>query len=129
MAADAKYDVIGRFGFGTGTPYTPIVGQIVRRTYNAVTGQWDGTSVSGEPEAIGGARNSERFPSFQRLDLSVARVYRRKRTTWSPYLQVVNAYNRKNVFTYLFDYENNPPSRSAVSQFPLVPSVGFTVSF
>ena len=124
-----RYEVSGRFGFGTGTPYTPIVGQLVRRTYNAVTNQWDGTSITGQPDAIGGARNSARFPSFQRLDLSVARPYRRGRTTWSPYLQIVNVYNRKNVFTYLFDYESNPPSRSAISQFPFVPSIGLAVEF
>jgi hypothetical protein len=124
-----RYELSGRFGFGTGTPYTPIVAQIVRRTYNPVTNQWDGTSITGEPDAVGGARNSERFPSFQRLDLSVRRSFQRGRALLSPYLQIVNVYNRKNVFTYLFDYENNPPSRTAVSQFPLVPSLGMTVEF
>jgi hypothetical protein len=47
----------------------------------------------------------------------------------TPYLSVVNVYNAKNVFIYTFDYVNNPPTRKASSQFPLLPSVGMTVSF
>ncbi len=33
------------------------------------------------------------------------------------------------VFTYTFDYLQNPPTRTAVSQFPLLPSLGVTVEW
>jgi hypothetical protein len=41
----------------------------------------------------------------------------------------VNAYNARNVFTYFFDYSDNPPTRTAISQFPFIPTVGVTVSW
>ena len=118
-----------RFGFGTGLPFTDIVGQIVRRTYDPGNNAW--TLYNGvQPfEAVGGDRNASRYPTFQRLDLMLAQRYTRGRANISPYLQVVNAYNRKNVFIYTFDYTNNPPERQATSQFPFLPSIGLTVEF
>ena len=59
----------------------------------------------------------------------MSRAFARGRTTWTPSLQLVNAYNRQNTFVYTFDYRANPPTRTAVSQFPLLPSVGLTVEF
>jgi hypothetical protein len=41
----------------------------------------------------------------------------------------VNAYNARNVFTYIFDYTANPPTRTAFTQFPLLPTVGVTVTW
>jgi hypothetical protein len=124
-----KYVLGGRFGFGTGTPYTAIESQIVRRTYNGAPNTWD-TGVTSRPlEPVGGARNGARYPSFQRLDLSVTRRFERGRVTIAPYLQLVNAYNARNVFVYTFDYTANPPTRKSISQFPIIPSVGVTVDW
>ena len=47
----------------------------------------------------------------------------------APYLSVVNAYNAKNVFLYVFDYTESPPTRQAISQFPLLPSAGVSIRF
>ncbi len=117
-----------RLGLGTGTPFTDVEGQLVRRRYDPVTNSFptDDRDVSREP--IGGARNAARFPLFQRLDLSVTRTSAGRRS-WAPYLSVINAYNARNVFTYVFDYNSNPPSRTTVSQFPLLPTVGMSVSW
>jgi hypothetical protein len=59
----------------------------------------------------------------------LTRRFTRGRTNISPYLQIVNAYNRRNVFIYTFDYTDNPPQRQATSQFPFLPSIGLTVEF
>ena len=118
-----------RFGFGTGLPFTDIVGQIVRRSYDPATNTWSVLNAVQRFEAIGGDRNRSRYPVFQRLDLMASRRYTRGKTTITPYLQVVNAYNRRNVFVYTFDYTANPPERQATSQFPFLPSVGVTVEF
>jgi len=119
----------GRFGYGSGTPYTNIVGQIVRRTYDGSRNEWDTGVVDRPREPIGGTRNALRYPPFHRLDLGVSRAFERGNVTYTPTLQLVNAYNRRNTFTYTFDYAANPPTRSAISQFPLLPSVGLTVEF
>jgi hypothetical protein len=119
----------GRFGFGTGTPFTDIEGQMIRRVYDPTTRSWVNTTQGQRVEYVGGRRNSARYPVFHRLDLSLTQRYQRGGTIISPYLQLVNAYNQRNVFIYTFDYTGNPPSREATSQFPFLPSIGVTVEF
>ena len=76
-----------------------------------------------------GNRNAARYPKFQRLDLSVTRASQWRGVTWMPYLSLVNTSNARNVFTYVFDYTDNPPTRTALSQFPLIPTIGLTASW
>jgi hypothetical protein len=118
-----------RFGFGSGTPFTDIEGQIVRRVYDGFSNSWDTGTRARDPEPVGGLRNGSRYPVFHRLDLGISRAFQRGATTWTPSLSLVNAYNRQNTFVYTFDYGAQPPTRQAVSQFPLLPSVGLTVEF
>ncbi len=117
-----------RVGIGTGTPFTDVVGQLVRRRYDPVTNSFSTGNQEVSREPIGGVRNGARFPLFQRMDVSVTRTKAGTRT-WAPYVSIVNAYNARNVFTYLFDYTDNPPTRTAISQFPFIPTVGLTVSW
>jgi hypothetical protein len=124
---NARYNLSARWGFGTGTPFTDIVGQFGSHRYNPRTGQWSANAEC-DLEPVGAARNSSRFPSTHRLDLSVTRDYG-GRTTVSPFFSIVNAYNAGNVFMYIFDYGANPPTRKAISQLPLLPTFGVTVTF
>lgn len=117
-----------RLGLGTGTPFTDVVGQLVRRRYDPLTNSFSTDDREPEREPIGGVRNAARFPLFQRLDLSVTRTSIGRRT-WAPYLSLINAYNARNVFTYVFDYVDNPPTRTTISQFPIIPTVGLSVSW
>ena len=57
------------------------------------------------------------------------RTYSVRGTTIAPFLSVVNSYNAKNVFIYIFDYSKSPPTRQAISQFPLLPSAGVAIHF
>lgn len=125
----SKYRLGTRFGFATGSPYTPIVGEIVRRQYDPSRERW-GTGDPRLPlESIGGTRNSARFPPTQRLDLDASREFKRGRTTFSPYLSVANAYNAKNVYVYLYNYSTDRPTRRAISQYPVLPSLGVRIAF
>ena len=125
----AKYRVGARFGFASGTPYTPIVGELARRLYDPSRDRWG----TGDPriflESIGGGRNAARFPPTQRLDLDVSREFRMRGATVAPYVSLANAYNASNVFVYLYDYSTAFPTRKAISQFPILPSVGVRVAF
>ena len=124
-----RYQLGARFGYATGTPYTPIIGQIARRQYDPSGDTWG----TGNPplllDWLGGARNSARFPPTSRLDLDVSREMSVRGATITPYLSVVNAYNARNVFVYIFDYATDSPSRRAISQFPILPSAGLRVAF
>jgi hypothetical protein len=126
----AKKYLIGlRFGYATGTPYTDIVGEIVRRVYDPGLNAFGTRGGSPQNEFIGGTRDGARLPATQRLDLSVTRTYSVRGTSISPYLSVVNAYYAKNVFMYVFDYSASPPTKESISQFPLLPSAGVSIHF
>jgi Carboxypeptidase regulatory-like domain len=125
----AKYRLGAHFGFATGTPYTPIVGQIVRRVYDPARDSWG----TGDPrlllESLGAAHNSARFPPTHRLDLDVSRELLYRGATLTPYLSLVNVYNAQNVFVYRYDYSTDRPTRRAISQFPVLPSAGVRIAF
>ncbi len=123
-----KYVFGARLGVASGTPYTDIVGQIVRRAYNPRTHRFDDIR-NDETDPIGGAHNAQRYPLTQRLDVSLSRPGQWRGMTVTPYVSIVNVYNASNVFLYTFDYTANPPTRTTVSQFPFLPSIGLTVSF
>jgi hypothetical protein len=125
----ARYRLGARFGFASGTPYTPVVGQIVRRAYDPANDTWGTGNPPLYLEPLGGARNSARYPPTQRLDLDVSREMRYHSTTFAPYLSVVNAYNARNVFAYIYDYSTDHPTRRGYTQFPILPSLGVRVAF
>ena len=124
-----KYRFGARLGYATGTPYTPIVGEIASRNYDPSNDSWG----TGDPprflESLGGGRNSARYPATERLDLDASREFRLRGATLAPYVSVLNAYNAKNVFVYIYHYSTNPPTRRAISQFPILPSLGMRVAF
>ena len=57
------------------------------------------------------------------------RDFRWRGATIAPYVSFVNSFNAKNVFFYFFNYATRPPTRTAVSQFPFLPSAGVTIAF
>src|SRR5262249_53414012 len=50
--------IAGHLGFATGLPYSDIVGQVVRRTYDASTNSWVLRPGASPDEPIGGQRNA-----------------------------------------------------------------------
>ncbi len=110
-----------RIGYGSPLPYTPFVGEWRHRFYQVTQHELD--DYQQEPIASP-ILNSARYPYYSRIDVS----FRWEIDKWGgklkPYLQFVNLLNRKNVFFYTFDYGNTPPTRSALSQLPLLPTVG-----
>jgi hypothetical protein len=125
----AKYRFGARFGYATGTPYTPIVGEVARRMYDPSRDRWGTGNPEILIESLGGSRNGARFPPTHRLDLDASRELQFRGATVAPYVSVVNAYNAENVFVYLYDYSTDSPTRRAISQFPVLPSVGVRVVF
>jgi hypothetical protein len=125
----SSYRVGARFGYASGTPYTAIVGEIARRVYDPSRDRWG----TGDPpiyvEPLGGPHNGARFPANHRLDLDASREFRVLGGIVAPYVSVVNAYNAKNIFIYRYDYSTDRPTRKAISQFPIVPSVGVRIDF
>jgi hypothetical protein len=118
-------DVGLRWGYGSPLPYTGFLGEWEHRVYSPVEHRFD----DAVREPIGGLINGERYPHYNRLDLSLRWDFTKWGIRWEPYLQVANLYNRKNVFLYFFDYGDVPPTRTGVSQLPLLPTFGIEFSW
>ena len=103
------WDLSATFRYVTGNPITPVVGSV----YNARTDTYS---------PLYGAINSERSNAFHRLDLRVEKSWRIRSASIAAYLDVQNAYNRRNEEgrAYNFDFSEV----GVISGLPLIPSVG-----
>ncbi|MDH5804710.1 MAG: TonB-dependent receptor [Gemmatimonadota bacterium] len=115
-----------RFGYGSPLPYTPFVGEWTHRFYYATTHTLDDYEL--EPVASP-TLNSGRYPHYSRSDISFSWEIDKWGGVLRPYVQLVNAMNRKNVFLYTYNYTTVPATRSAISQLPLLPSIGMEFTF
>jgi hypothetical protein len=123
-----------RWNYGSGTPFTRPVSQVVGFETNIANGGYRiPRPVGDDPEVplyvVLGDRNRERYPAYHRLDLTLRRPYTRRWGTFTPYVQVLNVYNQKNVLFYFYNYDQTPPTRSGITMFPLLPSLGVEASF
>jgi hypothetical protein len=126
-----------RWNVGTGVPYTRAVGSYAyyspRFVQNGGRLEWAGADE--ENDALGGygvvleERNRSRYPTYHRLDISARRTLVKPWGTLTPYVDLLNVYNQRNVLFYFYEYERVPPVRSGISMFPLVPTVGVEVRF
>ena len=109
--------------YGSGFPYTEVVGVtpvLVLDTTGAVvdTSDW---------KPVWGATNGGRYPAYHRLDLRTTFSYNWLGLPWEAYIEIINAYNRKNVYTYT--YNRRYTERDTIHELPLVPTFGFSVRF
>ncbi len=119
-------DMSLRVGYGSPLPYTPFLGEWRHRIYRASGHLLD--DYQSEPIASP-VLNSARYPYYSRVDLSFRWDVKKWGGVLRPYVQLVNVLNRKNVFFYTFDYGRTPPTRSALSQLPLLPTIGLEFEF
>ncbi len=125
-----------RWNFGTGIPYTRAIGSYAYYSPRFVDGgglEWSGaeggSGIIDEYGVVLERRNSSRFPTYHRLDVSLRKTFTKGWGTLTPYVNVLNVYNRRNPLFYFFEYESTPPVRSGVSMFPVLPTFGLEVTF
>jgi hypothetical protein len=121
-----------RWNYGSGLPYTRPLGGYLYYDYSLRTGLRR-PGVPGIEDldlaVVLGRRNAERYPAYDRLDVGIRRTYRKSWGELTPYLDILNVLNRRNVLFYFYQYDRTPPTRSGLSMFPLLPTVGVEVSF
>ncbi len=74
--------------------------------------------------------NASRLPSYHRLDLGLSRFgsfFRLADAEWQ--FQVINAYSRRNIWFYQYDFDENPVERNDVRLLPVIPAISYTVTF
>jgi hypothetical protein len=125
-----------RWNVGTGIPYSRPVGQFVAFETSILDGGYRVQRPRGDDDGgdipvyiVPGDRNRQRYPTYHRLDATVRKTYTRRWGTLTPYLQVLNVYDRRNVLFYFYNYDAAPPVRSGISMFPVIPTIGVEVSF
>ena len=69
-----------------------------------------------------GSVNSERNPLFQELDVRVEKAFKLGAFTLAPYLDLLNAYNAKNVEGYSYNYDYT--KREEATGLTLFPNLG-----
>jgi len=76
-----------RFSYATGLPYTPLAGR-----------EWDG--FNGVYVPIWGDFYSQRYPSYQRLDINGSKSFTFQKKLIVFYFGITNVLNRKNILRY-----------------------------
>ncbi len=123
-----------RLVMASGQPYTPITGVLKRYAFDPDEGTFLGQD---RLVAVMGEHNSARLPGYARLDLGLRREYRRRwfgrATTVTPYLQVLNVLNTRNVLFAIPDGFDEGTDRgmmlSYAPQLPVFPTFGLEWRF
>jgi hypothetical protein len=125
-----KWSISAFWTFATGAPYTPVIGHFLggadsrEETYDDFTIDWPPISR----RAIEGEKNSLRFPDYHRLDVAFQGRFQWGKARLFPLLQILNVYNRANVFYHGLDLMGNPEKVSA-RDIPILPTLGLRVEF
>ncbi len=113
-----------RWNLGSGLPFTPTSGFYQNDDFsNGVTTDYTTSNPSTVSSKLGDF-NSQRLPSYHRLDITVKKQFKFKNKTVLEVIgSITNAYNRKNIF-----YVNRVTSEK-IYQFPILPSMGVSYKF
>ena len=120
----ASYNLTPTWEFGakwqyrTGNPYTPVEDRTIR--FDPRDGKPIYVPVYAET-------NSGRLPPYHRLDLRVSKTFQFARWKLGIFLELLNAYNRKNLLDY--SYNQDYTEREDVNQLPFIPYLGITAEF
>ena len=115
-----------RWNFGTGVPYTRPLALVDTYRHQMIDHLIHPTDTR---VMVLGTTNTERYPVYHRLDISLRKTWERQWGRVTPFLNVLNVYNRKNVLFYEFNYRLDPPVRNGISMIPALPTIGVEVSF
>ncbi|HMS65102.1 MAG TPA: TonB-dependent receptor [Ignavibacteria bacterium] len=120
-----------RWSYASNFPFTPPVGITPRLVndsiaVNPITGDvifnldYDGTENL----------YSETRPAYHRLDIRATAYTNFWSANWAFYIDVINAYNRKNVLGYDYSLDENLIlRRRTIGMFPILPTIGVNVKF
>lgn len=108
------FNLGGRLRYGTGRPYTPVVG----RVYNIDNGTYS---------PVIGDTNSARYPALFTMDVRVERTWVFDRWQLVGYLSVENATNHKNVESHYYSWDYL--KQYYITGLPILPIFGVRGSY
>ncbi len=124
------WNISFKWRLNDGFPYTP-VSKVIRVVedldedgrFEPEEGEWF-TYQREDPEHL---RYSEHYPAYHRLDMRVNYEVESARVKWLFYVDIINLYNRDNVFSY--DYNEDYTEKEEMYGLPLLPSFGMHAYF
>lgn len=117
-----KWRATALFNYATGQAYTEPQGQWVA--------QDNPTGSSEQWILVTQNLNGARLPAYHRADIGFTRLGTLFKT-WDTelQLQIINVYNRRNVWFYNWEFSDNQAEKSEVVQLPILPNISFTINF
>lgn len=122
-----------RLAWGSGQPYTAAIGLVQPLANRPADADW---TSDYRPTVLLGRHNAERLPGYFRLDVAARWTAERRwfgrRVTLTPYAQVLNVLNTRNVLTAEpdpFGTLVSPTELKYPPQLPILPSIGLEWRF
>ncbi len=120
-----EWEIGVQFVFSTGNPFTTSQG---RYRYRRAGTPYDNDNAIWWME-LKGEKNAFRLPYYLRLDISATKPFYFGNNELDLKLSLYNVLNRKNVWFYYYDYDEEPPVKETFNMLPIVPSVEFVYRF
>ncbi len=117
-----RWTASGVFNYATGQAYTEPLGRA-----SLVSNPFNNAVVDA---IIVGRVNASRLPAYHRLDIGFTRessFFGIADSEWQ--FQVINLYSRRNIWFYMYDFDENPVERNEARMLPIIPVIGYTVHF
>ena len=114
------FDISTRWNFGSGLPFSEIVGFDGFALLDGVQNIFD---IEDSRRVIYDRPFGGELPAYHRLDISVDRKFRWDSISLTAQAGVINVYNRKNVLSFdVFTFRRT-------NQLPIIPTVGIKIEF
>ena len=128
VQSDLPWGVEGglRLNVGTGLPYTRQLVKYPKYEQRLIDLRVEDASARA---VLLGPRNGARLPAYHRLDVSFRKTVQKGWGSLTPYLNVINVYNRDNVLWYQRHYHSGGLSKLEDHMLPILPTIGVEVSF
>lgn len=110
------------FNYATGQAFTEPMGRSAAFDFPTTMNRMDQLLVN--------SLNGSRLPPYHRLDISISRsgtFFGIGEATWK--MQFINAYSRRNIWFYRYNWDENPVEREAVQLLPVLPSISYSLDF
>jgi hypothetical protein len=136
-----KYDrrhelnVVANYALSRRWSFTSVFNLASGQAYTEPSGQYqleDNPFTSANVDVLIAPFNEARLPAYHRLDVGFARKGRFFRFAESELqLQLINVYNRRNIWFYFFEFEDdNTVKRNEIPQIPVpIPNISFSIRF
>jgi len=125
-----NWSVASRWVLATGRPFTPEATLFSHHEYDPVSGEWTNVEeIENRFADYSEARSKVRYPVYHRLDVSLKKRIKKNGWVMLPYIQVLNAYYRKNIFFYDWGENNGTIQRKSRTMMPIMPTFGIEIEF